>query len=353
MFSKRYRLQQSGPAWSRPLLFGALAVLVLLVAAIIGVRMYYEHNLQPVGTTNSAMVTVERGASVSEIAAVLKEKELIRSEAVFSWYVRSKEAGDKIQAGTYELQGSLGVPEIVSILTKGEVTTNLITIVPGRRIDQIKQAFIDSGFEKNAVEEAFDIALYKDHVVLADVPASVSTLEGLLYPDSFQRDNNTTPEQIVRKSLDEMQKQLTPDVRAAFARQGLTVYQGLILASIVEREVPGAQDRAIAAQVFLNRLKIDMPLATDASDEYGSIMAGQSGEANFAVNFDSPYNTRMHKGLPPTPIATAERTAIQAVANPAGTTYLYFVAGNDCVTRFSNTLAEHEAKIAEFGVGCQ
>ena len=353
MFKKRYKLDAPTPKWSRSVVFGAVGVLVLLVAATIGVRMYYESNLKPIGNTRSQVVVIEQGATVPEVASLLKEKELIRSEAVFSWYVRSKNAGDKIQAGTYEIEGSLGVPEIVSILTKGEVTTDLITIVPGKRIDQIQKAFIDSGFDEVAVRAAFDINLYKDHVVLADVPEGVTTLEGLLYPDSFQRDNNTTPEQIVRQSLDEMQKQLTPDVRAAFAQQSLTVYQGLILASIVEKEVPDAEDRPIAAQVFLNRLAIDMPLATDASDEYGSIMAGQSGEANFAVNFDSPYNTRMYKGLPPTPIATAERTAIQAVAKPAGTTYLYFVAGNDCVTRFSNTLAEHEAFIAQHGVGCQ
>ena len=163
-----------------------------------------------------------------------------------------------------------------------------------------------------------------------------------MYPDFFQRDNNTKPEQIVRQSLAEMQKKLTPDIRAAFAKQGLTTYQGLILASIIEKEVSNLSDRPIVAQVFLKRKNMDMMLGSDVTAIYGAIMAGQPGN-NSAVDYDSPYNTRMHTGLPPTPIGTMDKTAIAAVANPAKTDWLYFVTGDDKVTYFSKTLEEHEA----------
>lgn len=341
----------------------ALIVLVLLAAAIIFVvRGMYTENLKAV-SSSSETITIEipMGSTTKEIADILKEKGLIRATWAFQWYVNNGAIRDKLQAGTYSLRPNQSVEQIVAQLTHGQVATKLVTILPGKRIDQIKEAFIDSGFQAEDVEKAFNPELYADSPVLADKPESATTLEGLLYPDSFQRDNSTTPEEIVHQSLEEMQKKLTPEVRAGFTKQGLTIYEGLTLASIVEMEVPDAEDRPTAAQVFLNRLAQDMPLETDVSDKYGAILDGRTRDqfdsanafANFAVNYDSPYNTRLYRGLPPSPIATVEQTAIQAVVEPSGTSYLYFVAGNDCVTRFSNTLAEHEAFIRQYGVGCQ
>ncbi|MGB4758612.1 MAG: endolytic transglycosylase MltG [Candidatus Saccharimonadales bacterium] len=324
-----------------------IAFLIFAVIAVIGVRHLYIENLKPVsGSDQVITIEIPSGSTTKEIADTLKQNGLIRADWAFQWYVNNASIRDKLQAGTYELRPNQSVEQIVAQLTRGAVATKLVTILPGARIDEVQQAFIDSGFQKEDVERAFDPALYVDSPVLADKPANITTLEGLLYPDSFQRDNTTRPEQIVRQSLELMQKQLTPEVRAAFAKQGLTTYQGLILASIVEKEVPNGPDRPIVAQVFLKRLKIDMPLATDASDKYGAALIGKPTD-NSAVNLDTPYNTRLHGGLPPTPIASVEKTAIKAVTNPANTDWLFFVSGDDDVTYYSKTNQEHEALVQQ------
>lgn len=324
-----------------------VCLLLVATAAVIGVRHLYMENLKPVSTSDQSItIEIPSGSTTKEIADILKQNGLIRADWAFQWYVNNASIRDKLQAGTYDLRPSQSVEQIVAQLTRGAIATKLVTILPGARIDEVKQAFVDSGFQKEDVERAFDPALYVDSPVLADKPADITTLEGLLYPDSFQRDNSTKPEQIVRQSLELMQEQLTPEVRAAFAKQGLTTYQGLTLASIVEKEVPNGPDRAIVAQVFLKRLKIGMPLATDASDKYGAALIGKPTD-NSAVNLDTPYNTRLHGGLPPTPIATVEKTAIKAVTNPAGTDWLFFVNGDDDVNYYSKTVQEHEALVQQ------
>jgi UPF0755 protein len=165
-----------------------------------------------------------------------------------------------------------------------------------------------------------------------------------LYPDSFQKTATTDPKTIVAESLAEMQKHLTPDIRTGFAKQGLTVYQGVTLASIVEQEVPGQDDRNQAAQVFLKRLKIGMVLGSDVTAFYGAIKDGVPP----SVTYDSPYNTRIHKGLPPGPISNVTDSSLYAVAHPANTDWLYFVAGDDGKTYFAKTEADHEANVSNY-----
>jgi len=207
----------------------------------------------------------------------------------------------------------------------------------------VRQTLINAGFKPEEVDRALDPAAYTGHPALSDLPPGTRTLEGFLYPDSYQKDSGTKASAIVREALNEMAERLTPELRASFAAHGLSVYQGVTLASIVGKEVPSQNDRAQAAQVFLKRLNAGMPLGSDVTAFYGAIIAGK--EPN--VDYDSPYNTRLHPGLPPGPIANVSDRAMQAVANPAPTDWLYFVSGDDGTTYFSNTLEEHEALTKE------
>jgi UPF0755 protein len=281
---------------------------------------------------------VELGATASQIGGQLKEAGLIRETWAFEWYVRTNGLRDKLQAGSYYLRPSQSVPEITNILTQGKVATDLVTILPGQRLDQIRQSLVRSGFDSGEVDAALDPAQYKNHPALVDKPAD-ATLVGYLYPVSFQKHTDTNPTTIVSASLDELQKRLTPDIRAGFVRQGLTVHQGVILASIVEQEVGNTTDRPKVAQVFLTRLKMGMQLGSDVTAFYGAIVNDQKP----SVLYDSPYNTRLHPGLPPGPISNVTDSSLKAVANPASTDFLFFVAGDDGKTYFSHTVEEHEA----------
>lgn len=318
-----------------------LAILVVLLLTGVGLaRHAYNVGLQPASTSQKAQIfTVESGASTKEIGSNLEKAGLIKSAWAFELYIHSKELGNRLQAGTYSFSPSQGTKSIVSTLTQGSVTTKLVTILPGRRIDQVRSDLINDGFKPEDVDNALEPAQYADLPALAYKPTDVKTLEGLLWPESFQRDANTHPSHIIRQSLEEMGKHLTPDVQAAFAAQGLTTYQGLILASIVIQEVDKTSDQTQAAQVFIKRFKSGTLLGSDVTARYGSIAAGRSP----SLTYDSPYNTHIHVGLPPTPISTISASALDAAGHPAGTDWLYFVTGDDGTTHFSKTLEEHQA----------
>lgn len=316
------------------------ALLVLAVAGtIIASHKYYGY-LQPVSNNQTSQIfIVKKNSSVKQIADSLQNVHLIRSSWAFQLYVQRKDRADQLQAGTYALSPSDGIPAIVTTLTNGRVTTKLVTILPGRRIDQVRADLINAGFSPPTVDQALNPANYSDLPALAYKPANITTLEGLLWPDSYQKQPDTDPSVIIRESLMAMGKHLTPDVQAGFAAEGLTTYQGLTLASIIIQEVDKPADQAQAAQVFLSRLKAGSTLGSDVTARYGAIKAGQLPN----LTYDSPYNTLLHPSLPPGPISTINAAALSAALHPAATDWLYFVTGDDGTTYFAHTSDEHQA----------
>jgi UPF0755 protein len=222
-----------GRRWLRNTLIIILLLTTVTLASVVLVRRTYHENLQPVSANQkSQVVTIPSGTTVREIADKLKSRSLIRSDWAFEWYVNSRNVRDQLQAGTYALSPSQTVQEIVAVMTHGKVSTNLVTILPGKRIDQIRDSLINDGFSPSAVEKALNPNVYAGHPALVDKPSSAN-LEGYIYPESFQKTAQTDPEEIIRASLDQMQRFLTPQVRAGLVRHGLTVHQGVILASII------------------------------------------------------------------------------------------------------------------------
>lgn len=323
-----------------------LVVFVVAVAAgIIAVQRWYAVNLQPVSqSTQKHAIAIASGSTLSRISDQLEAAGLIRSSTAFEWYVSVHNDREKLQAGTYSFSPSETTPQIADTIANGRVATDLITILPGQRLDQIRQAFIKAGFKPAATDAALQADQYRSaYPALADNPPG-ATLEGFLYPDTFQKTSATDPQVIIGESLAEMQQHLKTDIRTGFAAHGLSVYQGVTLASIVEQEVPSQNDRNQAAQVFLKRLQIGMPLGSDVTAYYGAIHDGLAP----SLTYDSPYNTLIHKGLPLGPISNVSDSSLQAVAHPANTGWLYFVAGDDGVTHFANTLDEHNANVSKY-----
>lgn len=345
MFKKKsYALGTRPRRWPKRFVIALLVVVIGLFLGMVGVRFYYNVNLKPVSDSGETQaIIVKEGATVIEVSGELKEKGLIRSSLVFQLYIRSKDTKNPLIAGTYRLQPRLSTPEIVSILSRGKVATDLVTILPGNTLDQVRKNLIANGFKEADVDAALNPALYKDHPALVDKPAEAS-LEGYLYPESFQRTATTTPGVIVTASLDLMDERLTPEIRSSFAAKGLSVYQGITLASIVEQEAAGQDDRDQVAQVFLKRLQVGMALQSDPTAKYGSQQEGQ-GES---LTYESPYNTYINTGLPPSPISNVSESSLKAVASPAATDWLYFVAGDDGTVHFSKTLEEHEALTKQY-----
>lgn len=329
---------------SKRLLVIVVAVILLLGGGVISLRSWYVHNLKPVSSFASVQYfTVTPGTSLHQIAVKLKSAGLIRNTRAFETYVRSNELHDELQAGTYSMGPSMGVDQIVKKMVDGDVAKNLLTILPQKRLDEVKQAFAGAGYSPVQINRAFDPASYRGHPVLASLPAGAS-LEGYLYPDSFEKQVDTPATDIVRESLDEMQKYLTQDIVNGFAAHSLNIYQGITLASIVAQETDDPTYQPTVAQVFLLRLSANMVLGSDVTAFYASAVNGQPK----SLSIDSPYNTRLHPGLPPGPISNMTKDALQAVAHPAATDYLYFVAGDDKKIHFSKTQAEHDDAVKKY-----
>lgn len=316
---------------------GVVGVLLIILGGIV---VWYEIQLSPVDakSQNKVVVNIDSGSTPAAIASTLKDKKLIRDETVFLWYTRITGTQNYLQAGTYRLSPAESTKEIVDHLKNGNVDTFNITFLPGATLAQNRQAFLNAGYTAQQVDDALKASYTSP---LFDTKPASADLEGYIYGDTYQVGAGDTVEQILQTAFDEYAKVVADnDLVAKFQSHGLTLYQGITLASIVQREAAGGDEAGIA-QVFYSRLAQNMPLGSDVTYQYIADKMGVPRDPNL----DSPYNTRRYAGLPPGPISTPGKAALVAVANPATTDYLYFLNGDDNVTYFSRTLDEHEANI--------
>lgn len=327
----------------------ALGLVLLIILSIAGsgvyARHWYQQNTAILNPKDSSIkiFTVHEGDTDQLISEELERAGIIQSAFAYRLYTRIKKLHGIAQVGAYKLSPSMSFEEINTILREGKVAVDLITILPAQRIDQLKKSFIDAGYSAQEVDEALDPAQYAGHPALADKPP-LASLEGYIYPESFQRTADTPLKAIIVQALDQTALMLTGKIKQDLqANQNLNTFEALTIASIVEREVSNPEDRTKVAQVFLKRYRDGMPLGSDPTALYGALQAG----VDPALTVDTPYNTLLHTGLPPGPINNVSIDSLKAVAYPANTDYLYFVSGDDGKTYFSHTQEEHEALTAQ------
>lgn len=327
-----------------------LTLLALFLATCVGAFVWYASSLKAVDPNSEEMVSlkIEVGMTPSQIGSLLKEKELIRSELSFAIYTRLNNAQNNLQAGDYRLSQADDLPTIVKQLQKGQLAEFEITFYPGatlfdptdiedgKRTDvytMLRRAGYGGSEIRDALEKDYD------HPLLASKPKN-ATLEGYVYGDTYRFNSGVSVEDILTRTFDEFYRKIEErDLVSKLKKRGMTLHEGVILASIIEREVSGREkDQKQVSQIFHRRLKEGMPLGADATFMY----AAQQRNMTPTVNFDSPYNTRIHAGLPPGPISSPHIEALEAAAQPASGSYLYFVSGDDGTTHFAHTLEEHE-----------
>jgi UPF0755 protein len=320
------------------LILGSIGLLLGIFSLIL---IAYNQALQPVDSHDSSPITVEvvSGMTPDQIAELLKEKQLIRSVAAFMVYTRFEGVQNKLQAGTYTLHKSDSAKMIARALAHGGASQEVeITFLPGGTLRDAKKELLKVGFSETEIDTAFS-AKY-DHPLLAGRPAGTD-IEGFLYGETHRFDKGASLQDVLTKFFDDFYAEIKQDnLEAAYKKQGLTLYQGITLASIIQRE-SGGDDEAQIAQVFYLRLKQNIPLGSDVTYQYIADKLGLARDPNL----NNPYNTRRVQGLPPTPIATPGKKALQAVASPARGDYLYFLSGDDDVTYFAHTEEGHQANI--------
>lgn len=316
---------------------------VVLIAAACG-YFWYMGALAPVNAQDKGEVRVKivAGSSPSAIARVLEEKKLIRSEFAFDIYTRLSGTRSKLQAGTYSLSPSESTEALVGHLVSGKTDEFKITFLPGGMLSEHKARLLKAGYSESEVDAA--LGKTYTHPLFVDKPAG-SDLEGYIYGETYSFSSDATVEQILTKTFDEYYAKVKDNnLIELYKNQGLSLYEGITLASIIQREVSRSDDQKQVAQVFYTRLSQDMPLGADATFVYAAKKLG----VDPSVSLDSPYNTRIHAGLPPGPIASPGVTALQAVGTPASGDYLFFVSGDDGVNHFSRTQAEHDAAARQY-----
>jgi UPF0755 protein len=336
------KLKQKNPL--RSALIVVTVLLVLIIGALAATATWYVKMLDPVDPSSSEEVLFElkTGESSRTIAERLENEKLIKNARAFLIYLMLTGNTSNLVSGSYVLKASWSVSEIVDLISDGKVSSFEVTFLPGGTLSDARNVLLALGYSAADV----DAALTKnyDHLALKSKPESAD-LEGYIFGDTYKFDYGATAEDIIKRCLDEFYKVIRDeDLTAKYQGLGLSLYEGITLASIVQREVFDPADQKQVAQVFYKRLAEDMMLGSDVTYQYAAGKLGVERD----VNLDSPYNTRRYKGLPPGPIAAPGVSALLAVAAPADGDYLYFLSGDDDKTYFARTLYEHEQNIINY-----
>ncbi len=292
-------------------------------------------------------VEVEPGRSPRQVAQDLIAAGVQTSPMWLQQWFRWSGKSARIRAGNYEFEQGVTPISLLDKLVSGDEVLSRVRFIEGWTFRQVRAELARHTDLKP------DTATLDDAAVMAAVGASGLAPEGRFFPDTYTYGRGTSDVKVLRRAYEAMQRQ----IEAAWAQPRATDAplrspdELLTLASIVEKETGRPEDRAQIAGVFLNRLKIGMPLQTDPSVIYGLGAAFDGNLKRVHLQTDGPYNTYTRKGLPPTPIAMPGKAALHAVAQPQATSALYFVARGDGSSEFSTTLADHNRAVQRFQLG--
>lgn len=295
------------------------------------------------------IVTIEPGSGTQAIIGELAQAGIVRHPLALQIYLKTTGRGSHLKAGDYKFQSPISPLEAIDKIRRGDVYVERVTIPEGFNRFEIADTFSEK--TGKAAPEVF-LRLMDDQSPLERLAPAARNLEGYLFPDTYNFNTKTTPEDLVRAMVNRFDEVFTPEWTARANQLGLTVHQVVTLASIIEKEAKVSDERPHMASVFFNRLKRGMPLASDPTFIYAAKLAGDyDGNPNQLRYRESmsPYNTYKFPGLPPGPIASPGKASLQAVLYPDNTDDLYFVL-NDTSGRhkFSRTAAEHEAAVEEY-----
>lgn len=302
--------------------------------------------------SEEATVTVfaiNPGETAATIAPRLQREGLIGDAQLFRWLVRYRGVDAQLEAGDYELRPNMTMDEIVDALQHGRLQDVLLTIPEGKRAEEIASTLEEQGL---ADAEVFT-ALVRDgrfnYDFLSNRPEGApASVEGFLFPETYRIPTDYDAARILDLMLATFGEVFSPQMRQKAAEKGMTIYEVVTLASIVEREAVIPDERGLIAGVYLNRLAEGMYLQSDPTVQYALGYQEDTGQwwkiplsLEEDVQFDSPYNTYLYPGLPPGAICSPGLASLQAVLEPAETSYLFFFSKFDGSHAFAETYEEH------------
>ncbi|HEY4710728.1 MAG TPA: endolytic transglycosylase MltG [Candidatus Acidoferrales bacterium] len=322
---------------------------LLLIAALGGGASWLDSQLsRPYRghRPEKIFVDIPHGTSRWGVAEILRHNDVIRSQLAFAlfseWHFRKN-----LQAGEYLFDHPVNSREVFWKVARGQIYVHTVTVPEGWTMFDIAAELDRQGV---CNREDF-LAAAHDTSLIADLAPEAVSLEGFLFPSTYEFTRRETCDQAVKRMVQNFRavwETLGPQGAPVLYPGNLTLGQVVTLASLVERETPNAEERPLVAGVFYNRIRLGDPLQCDPTVQYAMQLGGHPEKNVRAVDLriDSPYNTYEHRGLPPGPIANPGEASLRAALAPATTDYLYFVANDEGGHAFSRTLAEHNRNVA-------
>ncbi len=327
--------------------FRLVLILLVILLGFFMLKRKVDKSMEPMDKDDfsTLSIEVEEGSSVGQIAGLLADEDIIASEKIFTYMARKEEIDGDFKAGSFELSKSMDLKEIFEALTgPGAGQSDIRVVIPeGYELEEIAARFSDqAGLSRDKfLDLAESKENYEDDFQFLSYLEDGQSLEGYLYPATYEVRSSTTEDSIIIDMLKAFEDFALEEIEREMANHELD-FDGLVtLASIVEREARVAEERAIMAGVFYNRMEVGMPLQSCATVQYiiGERKPVLSTEE---TRIDSPFNTYINNGLPPRPIASPGIASIEAVLFPEDVDYLYFVlTGEDGSHTFSETYDEH------------
>lgn len=322
----------------------------ILFIVLVGIFIFIQ--IGPVNKNNKkdVMIDIPSGSSVSTISDILSKNKLIKNKTLFKVVVKLSDKASQIKSGKYLLNQTYTNSDIVNLLVLGKTYNDgiKITIPEGSTSKEIISMLLDKNLgNKEKYEELINNPkeLYKDVKFLKE--NNVISLEGFLYPETYYFNEDLSEKDILKQMLIRFDNAYNDKLKEKQKEIKMSLEEVITLASIVEKEAIKDEDRPLIAGVFYNRLKIDMPLQSDATIQY--IFKERKKIVTYNdLKIDSPYNSYKNKGLPPTPIANPGIKSIDATLYPTESKNLYFVATMDGGNKYSETYEQHLEYVKEY-----
>ncbi|MFO7945821.1 MAG: endolytic transglycosylase MltG [Armatimonadota bacterium] len=326
-----------------------ITLLLLIVLCTIGGAVYYRHGLQPVAEEGEKdLVYLPQGRGIWALATILKKEGIIRSAPVFyiayRWHILTTGEGKQIAGEYFDLSPADSVSTIIQSGLQ-EPAVRWITFPEGHTIEQMadriaatdllisKQAFL-----RNATAQAVREA--------TDFPFDADSAEGYLFPDTYQFPIGVEADEVVTTLCQTFEEKFYQPNAQQIAQSDLSLHEIVTIAAMIEREARVDKDRPLISSVIRNRLQRDMRLQIDATVQY-ALGTHKDRLMHSDLQVKSPYNTYLHRGLPPGPICNPGLASLQAAIHPADTGYLYYVARPDGSHVFTTTYARHQQAIRQ------
>ena len=299
-------------------------------------------------TDDEVFVNLPAGSGVGAIARRLADAGVVPDTITFRLAVRRANLDRHLEAGEYRFAEAATPIEVAQRISRGDVYTRTVTFPEGLTVAEMAGIFAKSGI---GTAEEFEAAASNEALAREIAPGATS-LEGLLFPSTYSLPRSAGAEGTVAAMSAQFGRAMDSEIRAAAAQKGMSLLQVVTLASIIEKESARPDERPIISAVYHNRLKIGMPLQCDPTVIYALMQSGRwSGNIHKGdLQIDSRYNTYRYAGLPPGPIASPGREALDAAVHPADVKYLYFVSRNDGSHAFASTFAEHSRNVARWQI---